>query len=112
MPLNVDAVLAQLMEAAEEGMTDAMQHLLQVARTQTPIEEGTLERGGTATTQRTSDAVLGAVSFHGPYAARQHEEMGWRHDAGRKAKYLEDPMHTEAGVMGDLIATAMRQAIQ
>lgn len=112
MPLDIEAVMSKLQAAALDGMTDAMQHLLQEARTQTPIEEGTLERGGTATVDAQGDTIRGAVAFHGPYAARQHEEMTWRHDSGRKAKYLEDPMHTEASVMGDLVAARMRDALR
>ena len=109
--INVDQIMGRIIDAAHEGMTDAVQHLLTEARRRTPIEEGTLERGGTATTAVQGDQVLGAVSFHGPYAARQHEELTWRHDAGRTAKYLERPMHSEAGTMGDLIGRRMRDVL-
>ena len=31
------------------------------------------------------------ISFNTPYARRQHEELGYEHPRGGKAKYLEDP---------------------
>lgn len=109
--LNINGAQTGLMSALERGVADAVQHLLQTARAITPIEEGTLERGSTATTAREGDAILGAVAFHGPYAARQHEELTWRHDPGRQAKYLEDPMHQEADTMGRIIAQAAKGSL-
>ena len=33
------------------------------------------------------------ISFNTPYARRQHEEVGYNHPRGGKAKYLEDPFN-------------------
>ena len=33
------------------------------------------------------------ISFNTPYARRQHEELGYQHPRGGKAKYLEDPFN-------------------
>ena len=33
------------------------------------------------------------ISFNTPYARRQHEELGYEHPRGGKAKYLEDPFN-------------------
>ncbi len=33
------------------------------------------------------------ISFNTPYARRQHEEVGYNHPRGGKAKYLEVPFH-------------------
>ena len=33
------------------------------------------------------------ISFNTPYARRQHEELGYNHPLGGKAKYLEDPFN-------------------
>lgn len=109
--INIEDIMGKLTRAAEDGMDDAMQHLLTESRNQAPIEEGTLERSGKATTAVQGDEVLGAVSYNTVYAARQHEETSWHHDRGRKAKYLEDPMHTEASTIGDILATATRSAL-
>jgi len=33
------------------------------------------------------------ISFNTPYARRQHEELGYNHPLGGKAKYLETPFN-------------------
>lgn len=94
---------------AVRGLQVATEHLLQVSRTQVPIEEGTLERSGTASVDPAS--LKGAVSYDTPYAVKQHEDLGLRHDDGRKGKYLEDPMNSEAETMRALIAAEIRRAL-
>lgn len=93
---------------AERGLGHAMEHLLGESRKQVPIEEGVLERSGTAVVE----GLEGAVYYDGPYARRQHEELTWRHDPGRKAKYLEDPAHAESDTMLALVAAQVRRALR
>ncbi len=100
-----DDVAAQLAGAAFEGLELAAEHLLQVSTELAPLEEGDLARSGTVTSDKDSGTV--AVSFDRPYAVRQHEDMTLKHDAGKKAKYLEAPMHDEADTM---LALAARKA--
>ena len=93
---------------AEKGLGQAMEHLLGESRKQVPIEEGVLERSGTAVT----DGLEGAVYYDTVYARRQHEELTWKHDPGRKAKYLEDPAQAEADTMVKLIGAQVRRALR
>ena len=97
-------------QAAARGLLLGAEHVLQVSRTQVPIDEATLERSGTASVD--SSSLTAAISYDTPYAVRQHEEMTYRHAAGRKAKYLEDPMREEADQVGEIIATQIRRALQ
>lgn len=91
---------------AREGLRRALEHLLQVSRTQVPLEDGTLERSGRVVI----DGDRGGVTYDTVYAARQHEELTWVHPVpGRKAKYLEDPMRTERAVMLELMAVSLRR---
>ena len=106
---NGPAILAALRGAEMDGLELAAEHLLQVSSFDAPLEEGDLARSGEVTSDPGQNAV--AVSFDRPYAVRQHEELTWRHDAGKKAKYLEDPMHTEQDVMLTLIAGPMRDEL-
>jgi len=100
-----------LIEGAEPaGLLLAAEHLLQVSRTEVPLEEGTLERSGTATVDE-GDRIA-AVSYDTEYAVPQHEEMTWRHAEGRKAKYLEDPMNNERDTMLELAAAPIRDALE
>lgn len=98
--------LARVHSAAERGVRMAVEHWLGESRKEVPIEEGTLERSGRATTE----GLKGAVSYDTPYAVYQHERMDLQHDSGRKAKYLEDPGNREAGTMAEIIAAQVRRA--
>lgn len=102
-------VEAHLRDAAADGLTDAAEHLLGASRAVVPIEEATLERSGRAQTDR--PALRAVVSYDTPYAVIQHEALEFQHDAGRQAKYLEEPAHAEAGAMTALIAARIRRAL-
>ncbi|MFD3902970.1 hypothetical protein HXS80_20495 [Streptomyces sp. CB04723] len=107
---NGDAVIRGTRASAARGLRLGAEHVLQVSRGRAPIEEGTLERSGTATVDE--DELRAAVAYDTPYAVRQHEEMDYRHDAGRTPKYLELPMAEEAGTVGEIIAAEMRRALR
>ncbi|MER7363574.1 hypothetical protein [Nonomuraea wenchangensis] len=114
---NLGKILAAERAGALKGLKVAAEHLLKVARDQVPHEEGTLERSGdpdvTPGALSVDEANLrAAVSFDMPYAVRQHEELTWKHDEGRKAKYLEDPMTSEQTTMRDLIAAEIRRSLR
>jgi len=104
-----DAGLKALRTGAEAILTEAID--------ETPIDTGTLRRSGTVTVgglpdwaqvyeaaesgSEMKDAFPGQegkekavyISFNTPYARRQHEELGYNHPRGGKAKYLEDPFN-------------------
>ncbi len=106
---NGDAIKAALHGAAFEGLQLAGQHLLQVSSALVPHEEGDLERSGDTDEDRTENAV--SVFYDRPYSVIQHEELSYRHDNGRTAKYLELPMHTEKETMLELIASSTSKVI-
>lgn len=107
--INAGRIAAEARSAAVRGLKLAAEHLLAESRKQVPLEEGTLERSGTASVDPGS--LRAAVAYDTPYAVVQHERLDYQHDGGRKAKYLEDPMRTEAGVMRDIIAAEIRRAL-
>ncbi len=104
-------------EAALKAMRTGAEAILTEAIDETPIETGTLRRSGTVTVgalpdgaqvyeaaesgSDMKDAFPGPegkekavyISFNTPYARRQHEELGYNHPLGGKAKYLEDPFN-------------------
>ena len=104
-----DAGLKALRTGAEAILTEAID--------ETPIDTGTLRRSGTVTVGALPDweqvyeaAESGSnmknafpgpegkekavyISFNTPYARRQHEELGYNHPLGGKAKYLETPFN-------------------
>lgn len=76
---------------AVRGLVRATEELLTRALVEVPIEDHALEVSGVPSVDEGS--LKGAVSFDTPYAVRQHEELDYRHNAGKKAKYLEDPLN-------------------
>lgn len=107
---NGEAILRGTRAGAVRGLRLGAEHVLQVSRERVPIEEGTLERSATATVDEVS--LTAAVAYDSPYAVRQHEEMDYRHDAGRTAKYLEKPLAEEAGAVGEIIAAQLRRSLR
>ena len=56
-----------------------------------PVEEGTLRGSAHVEIVRTPTSVSMIFSVDQPYAARQHESLGFHHPKGGKAKFIEDP---------------------
>lgn len=92
------------------GLRLAAEHVLGKTREVVPIEEGTLERSGTASVDEAS--LTAGVSYDTPYATRVHEDMTARHDAGRTAKFVERPLVEEARAVQEIIAAQVRRALR
>lgn len=97
---------AVLNGSANRGVALAAEHILGVSNAHVPIEEDTLEKSGTVTTDPANFSA--AVSYDTPYAVRQHEDMDLRHDAGRNAKYLENAFNSETVAVRQIIADTIR----
>ena len=104
-------------EAGLKALRTGAEAILTEAIDETPVDTGTLRRSGTVTVgavpsgaQVYASAKAGTkmknafreaigsekavyISFNTPYARRQHEELGYNHPRGGKAKYLEDPFN-------------------
>ena len=110
-PGNIRAVLrAQRGKAstgANRGLRLAAEHLLGASRKIVPHEEGTLENSGKVTVDEATHQA--AVSYSTPYAVPQHEDLSFKHDPGRQAKYLEQPMNTEADTMAKLVGREVKR---
>ena len=123
---------------AARGLYLWAEHVLEEATRIVPLEEGTLMRSGVASVSFGNAKVIveggegseghvvregmtvgtergnshfAAVSYDTPYAVRQHEEMDYAHQRGRRAKYLEDPLNAsgEAGKL--IIAREIRKSL-
>ena len=91
-------------EGGARGVYLACEHLLGAARADAPRDEHTLQRSGAANT----DGLRGVVSFDTPYAVIQHEELGYNHPRGGRAKYLEANMASQRSTMHALIQQAVK----
>lgn len=87
--------------SANRGVALAAEHILGESNKTAPIEESTLIRSGTVSTD--PGTFSAAISYDTPYAVRQHEDMTLRHDGGRTAKYLENAMNAEVQAAAEII---------
>ncbi|MFE0819171.1 hypothetical protein [Streptomyces sp. NPDC058847] len=110
LDFNGAAVERHLRAAAARGLTLAAEHVLAEAQDVVPLDEGYLQSTGTASVDDSD--LTAAVSFDGPYAVRQHEELDWRHAPGRQAKYLEQPLNANRGPVQRIIAAELRRALR
>ena len=94
--------------AAGKGLSDAVEFLGDESDRTAPIEEGTLIRSRVSSRQ----GLRGAVSYDTPYAARQHEEMDYRHDEGRRAKFLEQAFKEQGTTALEHIAAKVREVLR
>lgn len=110
--LDFDAIERAVADAADRAALLAGEHVLTESRRLVPHEEGTLERSGKVDTERQGDVSVAAISYDTPYAVRQHEEMDYRHDEGRQAKYLEQPLESEQDTVRAIGEQQLRQALK
>lgn len=110
-----DLARAVTARAAAEGLEDAGEFLLEQANRSVPLEESTLQRSGTVSSSgrngslRTTLKV--AVAYDTPYAARQHEDTRLRHDAGRRAKWLQLSLAENRDQILNFLAERLREAM-
>lgn len=55
--------------------------------------------------------ITAEITFNTIYAARQHEELDWKHPKGGEAKYLQKAIQENAGRLGALIQAGQRAII-
>lgn len=101
-----DVVLA----AFRKGGKEAMEELSRLSGAEVPYDQGDLDRSRKVTIVESGDGFEGVVSYDTVYAARQHEEVTWRHDPGRKAKYLGDPLRLNSERLKQHIADEVQKA--
>ena len=123
-------------EAALKALRTGAEAILTEAINEAPIETGTLRRSGTVTVGALPDGAqvyeaaesgrdmktafaepIGKekavyISFNTPYARRQHEELGYNHPLGGKAKYLEDPFNRNKDKVLKRAANQVKKALE
>lgn len=93
-------------DAARVGLLRAAEFALEQANRTVPHEEGTLQRSGKAVSD--GQALRAAVSYDTPYAVAQHENVTYRHNKGRRAKWLELTMREQQEKIAGIIAATIR----
>ncbi|MBB0990006.1 hypothetical protein G6009_00685 [Dietzia sp. SLG510A3-30A2] len=100
--------VAAKLEAGKQGaLRMAAEAVLGESNNRVPVREGDLRDSGKA-------AVSGdeaAVGYDTPYAARQHEEIGWNHPNGGQAKFLETALNDRADDVMKILATGIGRGL-
>lgn len=107
---NGDIVAAAISASAHEALNHAAELLRGDSVPLAPLDRGDL-RGSAQVTPATASNLTSHVSYDTPYAARQHEELGWRHDEGQ-AKYLEGPLTENEAKYQQAIASRLGEAFK
>ena len=90
------------------GLFKAAEYALEQANRTVPIEDGTLEASGSTAVDAAS--LTAVVGYDTPYAVVQHEAMDYRHDSGRRPKWLELTMTEEEQQLVQVIGEALKGA--
>lgn len=106
--LNKALIKSVTKECSKKGTWSALDHLAAVSKQQVPLDQGPLKNS--CYVDVSDDGTSGTVSYDTPYAVRQHEETGYQHQQGRKAKYLEDPAY-DSGVQNEM-RTLMKRCFE
>jgi len=81
--------IAPIDEGTMIGSASARVNQVEVAR---GSNGGTPASTGGRLSAKPGQAITGEVSYNTRYAARQHEDLTFRHLPGKQAKYLEQPL--------------------
>ncbi|MGC5249497.1 hypothetical protein ACPXB3_21535 [Gordonia sp. DT219] len=102
-----EKALARIEEGAREGVRQAGEAILAESNRRAPRDSGELISSGRVAT----DGTEAAIGYSAPYAARQHEALGYNHPHGGQAKFLETAVHVAKDEALDAVANAIREAL-
>lgn len=100
----------QVRAAAADGLGDAVEFLGDESDRTAPIEEGTMIRSRVSSVDRRK--LRGAVSYDTAYSRRQHEDLTYRHDEGRRAKFLEAAFKEQGVRALDYVASKIKAVLR
>lgn len=109
---GLDAAEARIMAAFAQGGREAMEDLKTASQDEVPYDQGDLSRSAKVSHEERFEGWVGAVSYDTPYAAAQHENRDWKHQDGKKAGYLGDPLRANAERYQAHIAAAVKEAME
>lgn len=100
------ATVQRMRAAAPAGLAAGLEVIAAESSRQVPKDTGALDESR----QIEVDGERGVISYNTKYSNRQHEDLEYVHPHGGNAKYLENPVHSEAEGFFEAVAEAMRGA--
>lgn len=114
--VGVRLALSRVKKRADEtaygvarGVVLAARHLLNKAREVVPVDKWILHNTSRVREEGRALRKVAWVEFNQKYAARQHEDLTYKHKPGRTAKYLERPARQERATMREIIRREARK---
>ena len=105
---------AQALSATTAAKVDALftaaGHLREEADRTAPIEEAVLVGSGGISVD--TDGNSASVYYDTPYAVPQHEDLSFRHDPGRRAKWLALTLQERASAVSQWMADRLRKGFR
>jgi hypothetical protein len=105
----------RLSRLTRSGNVDAINRiadmLLTLSQKEVPHDKGTLQNSGHVDQAKDIDSPEAVVSYGGmaaPYAAYLHEHPEFNFQAGRKGKYLEDPLKNNLNIFKNIYSDIMK----
>jgi len=103
---DFDAIEARIDAATPAALAEGMEHIRTASAPLVPVETGRLV--GSAAVHVEGDRA--ALTYDGPYARYQHERLDLHHEHGQ-AKFLEQPVATEAHTAVEIVAHRLGEAL-
>lgn len=110
MHVSPEQLTAEARRGLVKGLHQATEHVLTMTGPKVPWRSGDLEQSGSPSIDEAE--LVGVVSYDEPYAARQHEEVGYDHPIKGESKFLEKTLYEEAEVVKAKIAAELRKALR
>lgn len=88
----IQAHTQHILTGSDLALHEAAEYVLGESTKVVPIEEGTLSGSGMTKVVGDTAGIGYGSGPAAPYAVIQHEDLTFKHDAGRHAKYLELPL--------------------
>lgn len=101
---NGRGIKSGIKRGTTRGLLLAAEHIGNTSNNQVPIEEHKLEES----MDTSVEGMTAVVSYDTEYAVPVHEDMSARHDAGRRAKFLELSFASESKMAAEIIARELR----
>lgn len=108
-------IRAIVAEAALRGVQEAADELLDISQPLVPVESGDLRKSGETASERSGKHFVGATGYGrtggtAVQAIVQHEQQDYHHTHGQ-AKFLEQPLVSQAERLGQKIADPIVAAL-
>lgn len=108
--MNVPGALGVLLAAAQKGLAIGGESVLEASNAKVPHEDGDLERTGAVSVDGTRAAISYRDVAYKNQAVDQHENLTYKHDDGREAKYLEKALAERMPQVREALAFQLRKA--